>query len=236
MKADWNRWMARFDALAPRERGLLWCAVLGGCAMLVWSLFIDPAVSVRRVATQAIATQQVQLSLLQAQMAALQAPGRSPEAQAKAELDVLKKQQAEMSERLSATESAMVPPQRMAGLLESMIGGRSGLRLVSLRTLPVAPVLERKDGEAAKGEKGKADSSAGNASENSGGSGGLYKHGVELTLEGSYGELTEYLARLEQMPQKLLWSRVALSAEKHPKLVMTLTVFTLSLDRTWLAF
>ena len=41
-------------------------------------------------------------------------------------------------------------------------------------------------------------------------------------------------ARLEKSPQKLLWSRVSLSADKHPKLVLTLTVFTLSLDRTWL--
>jgi MSHA biogenesis protein MshJ len=33
---------------------------------------------------------------------------------------------------------------------------------------------------------------------------------------------------------KLLWSNVALAAEQHPKLVLTLTVYTLSLDRAWL--
>ena len=40
-------------------------------------------------------------------------------------------------------QGALVPPQRVAGLLEDMIGRRSGLRLLSLRTLPVTPVLER---------------------------------------------------------------------------------------------
>ena len=32
----------------------------------------------------------------------------------------------------------------------------------------------------------------------------------------------------------LLWNSVALSAVGHPRLVLTLTVYSLSLDRTWL--
>jgi len=32
----------------------------------------------------------------------------------------------------------------------------------------------------------------------------------------------------------LLWSGVSLSADKHPRLVLTLTVYSLSLDRAWL--
>lgn len=64
---------------------------------------------------------------------------------------------------------------------------------------------------------------------------GLYKHGVEITLEGSYQELSVYLERLEQAKSKLLWSSVSLSAEKHPRLVLTLTVqYSLSLERAWL--
>ena len=228
MMAAWKRLMARFDALALRERVLVSLAVWGATVALVWAVFVDPAALQRQGAVRTIAQQQAQLTTLQAQVAALQAPGRSPEDQARAELEALKKQLAEMGGRLAAMESALVPPQRMVGLLESMIGGRSGLRLVGLRTLPVAPVLENKEGG-----KGKAE---GAADAGSGPSGGLYKHGVELTLEGGYAELTDYLARLEQLPQKLLWSSVSLSAEKHPKLVLKLTVFTLSLDRAWLAF
>ena len=156
-------------------------------------------------------------------MAALQAASSSPEAQARAELAALKGQLGELGNRLAAMESSLVPPQHMAHLLESMIGGRSGLRLVSLRTLPVAPVLERKAGGEKEGGAPGID-------------GGLFKHGIELRLEGSYSELAGYLARLEKLPQKLLWSDVSLSADKHPKLVVSLTVFTLSLDRAWLAF
>jgi MSHA biogenesis protein MshJ len=124
-------------------------------------------------------------------------------------------------------EASLVSPQRMPSLLEDLIGRSSGLRLLSLRTLPVTPVLDKKSAEKATekpGQNGKSvDASA-----------GLFKHGVEIRLEGGYQELATYLARLEKSPLKLLWSGVSLSASTHPRLVLTLTVYTLSLDRTWL--
>ena len=144
--AAWKRLMARFDALAPRERVLVSLAVWGATVALVWAVFVDPAALQRQGAVRTIAQQQVQLTTLKAQVAALQAPGRSPEDQALAEREAKKKKKEEMGGSLAAMERALVPPQRMVGLLESMIGGRSGLRLVGLRTLPVAPVLENKEG------------------------------------------------------------------------------------------
>jgi MSHA biogenesis protein MshJ len=117
----------------------------------------------------------------------------------------------------------------MPGLLEDLIGRQGGLRLLSLRTLQVTPVLDKKS-VAKSDDTGKA----AEAFRETDASLGLFKHGVEIKLEGSYQELSAYLARLESSPAKLLWSSVSLSADKHPKLVLTLTVFTLSLDRTWL--
>ena len=134
----------------------------------------------------------------------------------------------ELAARFAVMENSLVPPERMPNLLEALIGRNSGLRLISLRTLPVTPVLDKGAAKAPEGalpadKPVEAPPAA-----------GLYKHGVEIRLEGGYQELAAYLARLEKSPQKLLWSSASLSADKHPKLVLTLTVFTLSLDRTWL--
>lgn len=221
MKKQWLALLARFDALALRERRLIAVAVLGGVSLLGWSLFIDPAFSRLRVAERGIVEQRAQLSALQAQTAILQSPAQDPEARARAELAALKQQLSRLSERLSAMDGSLVSPQRMTGLLEELIGRRSGLHLLSLQTLPVKPLLERSEGAA----PGAAIPPV---------SGGLYKHGVEIRLEGSYSDLADYLTRLEKSPQKLLWSAATLSAEKHPRLVLTLTVYTLSLDKTWL--
>ena len=220
MKARFLQLAAKYDALAQRERWLVAVAVLGGVLMLGWSLVIDPALMRIRMAERGITEQTAQLSMFRGQLTALQSSARDPEVLARNELEGIKKQLGEVSVRLSAMERELVPPQRMTGLLEEMIGRKNGLRLLSLRTLPVASVVEKKENaEASEAKKLTS---------------GLFKHGVEIKLEGSYAELSDYLARLEKSPQKLLWSSVALSAEKHPKLVLTLTVFTLSLDRAWL--
>jgi MSHA biogenesis protein MshJ len=62
----------------------------------------------------------------------------------------------------------------------------------------------------------------------------LYQHGFEITLQGSYAELHEYLNRVEQLPWQMFWSRISMNSEEHPKLTFTLTVQTLSLSKAWL--
>ena len=231
MKKQWLQLAARYDALQLRERCLVAAAILGGIVLVGYSLFVEPALKRSHMAQRNAAEYRAQLSSLQGQTVALQSPDRHPDVVAHVELARLKAQLAELAGRLQAVEGALVPPQRMAGLLEDMIGHKTGLRLVSLKTLPVAPLLDKK---ASAGGNETAKPTEKTAEKEVPASSGLFKHGVEIKLEGSYQELTAYLESLEQAGAKLLWSSVALSAEKHPKLVLTLTVYTLSLDRAWL--
>jgi len=227
VKAQALKLVARFDALQLRERRLIALGVLAGIVLIGYSLFVDPAMKSAQQAERAASEQRSQLSGVQSQMAALQSPELNPDVAARAELDGLKKQLDELTSRFQAKERSLVPPQQMATLLEDMIGGQAGLRLLSLKTLPATPLIDKKaptDDKAAAAPTAKTENS----------SAGLYKHGVEIKLEGSYQDLTAYLQRLEQSQMKLLWSSLVLSADQHPKLVLTLTVYTLSLDRAWL--
>lgn len=229
MKALWLKVSARYDALAERERWMVAAAVLGGILLIGLMLFIEPTMKRSALAERTSTEQHKLLADLQAQVVVLQSPGQNPDVAARAELDELKKKLGELGSRFAAMEGTLVPPERMSGLLEDLIGRNSGLRLLSLRTLPVTPVLDKPLAKTPEG--GAASDKSADVSTSAA---GLFKHGVEIRLEGGYQELSSYLARLEKSPQKLLWSNVALSADKHPKLVLTLTVFTLSLDRTWL--
>ncbi len=229
MKEQWLKLAARYDVLAVRERWMVAAALLVGIVMIGSSLFVEPAMKRTQLAERGLVDQRTQLANLQTQVITLQSPAQDPDVAARSELVELKKKLAAVTERLAAMESTLIPPQRMPSLLEDLIGKNSGLRLLGLRTLPVAPVLDSKAPKNTEEAKA-AEKSADTADQ----AVGLFKHGVEIKLEGSYQELAAYLARLEKSPLKLLWSGVSLSADKHPKLVLTLTVFTLSLDRTWL--
>lgn len=232
MKKFLRQQLSKFDALSIRERVLVAGAVLGGAIFAAVSLWIEPDRQRAHLAEQSMSVKLLQRQMLQAQIAVLQSPESSREVVARKELEALKVQLAEKGDRLTALESVLVPPQQMVDLLERMVGGRNGPRLLSLRTLPPLPLLEKKEANAGGDGPKTAALKFGESVE----AAGLFKHGVELRLEGSYADLAEYLIRLEKLPQKLLWSKASLSAEQHPKVVLNLTVFTLSMDRAWLVF
>lgn len=226
MSAPWQRFAERFDGLAQRERRLVAAAVLGGIVMIGVNGFIEPALLRASASEQAAAQARAQISAMQLQIAELQSPTSDPEVAARAELAAINQQLEAHSGKLRELGASLVSPQRMPALLEEMIGRKSGLRLLSMRNLPAVPMLGNvRDDKTPAEAKGAASAQP---------SQGLFKHGIEIRLEGSYAELTAYLARLEQMPLKVLWDQVTLSAAHYPKLELTLTVYTLSLDRAWL--
>lgn len=231
MNAPWKRLGVWYDALQHRERVLIAGAVLIGIALLGSTAFVEPSLRRARMAERETAEAAAQLQAAQARIAALNAPDKNPDAVARAEIAQLKTKLAGLNARLEAMETSFVAPQQMPRVLEDVVGRRGNVRLVSLKTLPVSPLLNRKPSAPAEGG---APQAAATGAEAAAPAAGLFKHGVEIKLEGSYQDLAAYLERLEQSRSKFLWDSVALSAEKHPKLVLTLTVFTIGMDRAWL--
>ena len=62
----------------------------------------------------------------------------------------------------------------------------------------------------------------------------VYKHGVEIVVEGGYPELMDYLAQLEKLPVRVIWGNLKLRVDGYPRTTMSLTIYTLSLEKKWL--
>ncbi|MGH8677796.1 MAG: hypothetical protein ACREUQ_05525, partial [Burkholderiales bacterium] len=107
----------------------------------------------------------------------------------------------------------LVAPNRMTGLLKDMLTRNSRVQLISLKTLEVSALVRREQ----------------TADERS-----VYKHGIELTLQGGYLDLLDYLAGLERLPWQMFWGQTRIDASDYPKVQMTVMVYTLSLDKNWL--
>jgi MSHA biogenesis protein MshJ len=104
-------------------------------------------------------------------------------------------------------------------LLEQVLKNDEKLQLVELKTLPISLLVEPTGGQAqVNGSRTQQ----------------IYKHGVEITVRGNYLDLLRYLTALEKLPARMFWGEVSLSVAQHPEAVLTLTVYTLSLDKTWL--
>lgn len=223
MKQKWQEISARFDVLAMREKALVSVAILVGGLFLGYSFLIEPQII--REANQAKRIAQVKLEIdgVEAQLAATQTQKKDPDATNRAALQEVRKNMAAIDTRLHSIQDSLVPPDKMQAFLAALLSKNRGLEVLSLRTLPATALVERAEAK----KEGKQDALLAKGAN-------IYKHGVEIRLAGKYNDLLSYLAEMESMPQRIIWSRAELSVEEYPRSVLLLTVYTLSLDRKWL--
>jgi MSHA biogenesis protein MshJ len=242
MSAQWTQWAGKFAALTRRERAIAAVAVILGGGFLIFNFAIDPFLLKARSASRVEAAARAELALQQAQVAVLKVQNADPDAPNRLRLAQAKQDLAAISGRLVSFEAGMVPPARMQAFLEGLLAKNPAIELLDLKTLPATRVgasaaaekAEATTGATAQTAKdpGKDKTAAGGAA--SAAAEGIYQHGIEIRLAGSYNDLLNYLAELERMPQRVMWNSVSLTVEKYPRSIIVLRVYTLSLDRNWL--
>ena len=229
MKARLNRLSTRIDALTLRERVMLFAACAASIIFVVYFFGLGPMFAKQEQLRARIVQQQNNLEgmdneireKVEAAQVDPDAPTRARVAAARAQLDGL-------ATSLRAMQNGLVAPERMAPLVDSILRANGRLQLVSLRTLPVEPVLG-----AAKPQAVPAAATAEAQTVNKPDA-LLYRHGVEVTVRGNYLDMIGYMAALEAMPTQLFWGRAQLEAETWPASRLTLTLYTLSLDAKWM--
>lgn len=204
-----------FDSRARRERVLLCTAGVAMAFMLADGLWLSPAQRAHKDARARLRQAQATLATLNADAERLAVMHKAQALQAQAELAQWRERVRQADTALREQTSTLVGPHHMLPLLEELLGAHAGVKLRSAHTLPRTDVLA---GQA----KPNPDTPT------------LYRHGVELVLDGSFAELLAYLQALEQLPQRLLWGSLSLKVDKHPSAVMTLRLHTLSVEQQWL--
>lgn len=225
----WQALLEKYDALSQRERGLIAAALIGGVLLIGNSIFIDlPLARAKLVGKQTLA-EQGELATLQLQIASLQRDMRDPDEDNRTRLAVINRDLQAQRSALAEHQRLLVSPQDIPQLLERLLARHSALRLISMRSLPAqpanAPVAEENAAKPAEPGKAPAKPRADGVE--------VWKHGVELRVQGSYADLTSYLSELERLPQRLIWGEVRLKAE-YPRSELHLKIYTYSLDQAWL--
>ncbi|MEO8165300.1 MAG: type II secretion system protein GspM [Betaproteobacteria bacterium] len=215
----------RFDALKPRERVMVFVGGIAVIAALGFVLAIDGALAKHKTVAATLAQQRIELAKMQQQNAELKGVlGQDADAEGRRKIEQFRQQLGDLNNELRGVQQGLVPPSRMVRVLEDMLSRESNVRLVKLHTLPAAALVE----PAAKGiadESRKSSVPAKNL---------VYKHGIELTVEGSYLDLLAYQARLEKLPWRMFFARTRINSVDYPKVFMTITLYTLSLEEAWL--
>ena len=231
MNKQWRAYADRIDALSLRERLLVFVAVVVVAVFVMTMVFIDPALTRKKALAGGMARQQAELQTLQLLNQALEKKQAAPDAANQARRDDIRRQITAIDATLKEIQSGLVPAQRMSALLQEVLTRNPRLQLVALRTLPATPLVEKGDG----GEKSAAAAAAPKAADKlRADERRVFKHGVQITVQGSYADLYDYLARLEKLSWRMFWSRASLNAGDYPRVTLTVTIYTLSLDKAWL--
>jgi MSHA biogenesis protein MshJ len=240
MKQHWQRIALKIDALSLRERAIIFAMAALILMVLVNTALLDPQFAKQKQLTQRIKKDQSVIAGLQAQIQQkISSNELDPDKADKLRLQEMKDQAAQMQGALRDVERGLISPDKMSALLEDILKQNHALRLVSLKTLPPSSLADQAQAEekpidsilssikdkAESKLKGKPESFVADK---------VYKHGVEIVVQGGYLDLMNYLTQLEAMPWQLLWGKAKLDVDDYPRSTLTLTLFTLSLDKKWL--
>ena len=221
MKEQWRKIADRIDALALRERAMVFLMM---AVMLItpMNLFLlEPLRVKQKSLLQQRTARQKEIDALQAQLQGMASKSQvDPDAENRKRLRELKRKLDELEAPLETAQQSLVSPEKSTLLLGELLAQNPRLRLLSLKTLPATTALESKADPA---RKGSTTTSL------------VYRHGMQMSVEGSYHDLMQYLATLEKLPWRVVWGEADLRVEEYPKIVLSLTLYTLSLEKIWLS-
>lgn len=225
LKQKWERLAERIDAMSLRERAMIFLATALVVVLVVNTILIAPLSARQQAMSKQIVETQAKTNALQAQILTLvSAQSVDPNAPLRARMAKLETDAAATGQALQVIQSGLVAPQQMSVLLEDILHRNQNLRLVALQTLPMenlAKALEVSPVKTAMPTVTPPELA-------------VFKHGVEITVEGTYPDLLNYLTTMESSPWRMFWGKALLNVDTYPKSTLTLRLHTLSLDKAWL--
>lgn len=225
---QWEKISLKLDAMSMRERALVFATAVILILSLLNTLILDPLFLRQKKLQGQLALQQQQMSEVQTQIAVLvQENSPNSNSPQQTQLGRLRQEIAEGNAYQKSTREKLVHPEKMAEHLRLLLNRNSRLQLVALQTLAATPLINPSGAQGA--EQAKVAPLVSASQEKM-----VYKHGVQLTLRGNYLDLLQYLSALEKLPQQMYWAKAQLKVVEHPSSELTLILYTLSLDKTWL--
>ncbi|MGH8711717.1 MAG: MSHA biogenesis protein MshJ [Burkholderiales bacterium] len=216
MKLEWTTLANKINDRSLRERGLIFLMVISVLVALIFTLFLDPQLAKHKSLSQQMTQQQDQIQGIQAQIQAMeQTRGIDPDADNRAKLESLRIQLVQIKALMQVKQQQLISPEKIAGLLEDMLSRNRQLQLISLQSLPASTVTGEEEHATAVEKE-------------------FFRHGVEISVRGNYFDLLDYVVQLEKLPTQMFWGKASLTVEEYPISRLTLTLYTLSLDKVWL--
>lgn len=214
LKPEYIKLSDKFLQRSLREQILILGCGFIVVILLAYTLFFEPLLADSKKLQNNSASMTRQLSDLTEQIDLLSIKFREdPDAPVLERIKVLEQQLQSIVNQLLAQTKNLVPANKMAGMLESVLTDSKGLRLIELQSIAPVPILIDPENEQ---------------------EAGLYRHGVTLVFEGSYFDIQRYLEKVEALPWQFYWKKFDYLVAEHPQASVELEIYTLSTNKAFI--
>lgn len=217
MQKQWFVWSERFAKLNIREQYIILFAMVIVSYLLFDALALQSSNKQANRLENSISTltnenRVLQLEVVKAQTTLANDPNKALDQQ----IEQYQKKLSQLDNDLMSLTNELIEPTEMRAALQDMLKLTPKVKLVSFESLAPAPLIKEELNSA--GEVTQATSSQIN----------LYQHDFNVTLEGSYFELRNYLKNVEKMPWSFYWHEFQYSIEKYPNATLNIKMYSLS--------
>lgn len=234
MIAYWRKIAGRIDGFTLRERVTVFAALAAVLLFLCNEVLVTPEYDKSKRLSADIAQRQAEIKSMQDQITRmLQTRQADPDRESREGLALMKTRLAEIDAKIAVQERKFTAPAQMREVVEELLSQSKGVRLVDLKTIPYTSIAEARGAGGA--PAGAANPAARTAPKPRAAAERLiFRHGIEVTVAGSYLDLLAYLSGLERLPTQLYWGELNVTSTQYPMATMKITVYTMSLDPTWM--
>jgi MSHA biogenesis protein MshJ len=220
-----------FDHRPLRERAMLVAAVVALMYFFVDVVIIGVSEARTKTLRSKLVTQATALSTVRKDIAELsKLAAQKPVSQEVSQFETMKRSIAEADELLAHLDRAP----RAGDVVKALLSASPGLQLVSLKTLPISVALDIKapaapaanspaNAKAAPDPKAVVKPQLPVRPPRT-----IYRHGIEITVKGSYLDLLAYLEKLQNYSGRLYWADMSVDVQSHPDANLKMIIHTIS--------
>lgn len=224
IQQQWQQLSEKTADLSMRERVILTSLTLV-VILVVWLQFVftpiekqsDDIAKKKQVLDQQIAEQSAKVASLAMSLQ------HNPNDALRAEQERLQASLDRLGDDIEKQLDTLVPPEKMADLMRTILSDYKGLSLVSAKNLPVESI-EMSAGQSAQADQQQDEKNAQAV---------IFSHGFEMKLEGSFFQALEFVQALEAV-SGFYWRMLDYEVKNYPKALITIHISTLSLEEEWI--
>jgi MSHA biogenesis protein MshJ len=220
-----NKGIVAFDGLKKHEQNLLFFVIPLTIIAVFFVLLIEPEIKISQGLTKSVSTLEKQLVLSrQSNDELLKQSQIDPNATVTQQIAGLQKKLALLNSEFEGELNQLVSPQAMPVLLQQLFERAGSLSLINMKSVAPQVLMTNSTNSKRLDEKPSVSSAQQT----------IFRHGIEITFEGSFFATREFLSQAEGLGWKLYWQDLSYVVGEHPNAVTKMTLFTLSTSEAFI--